>query len=295
MPVKVKKGARPLNLDDKLTASAPPPSTARRPFLKWLGNKYRCINIILAQLPQGQRLVEPFAGSCAVFLNSQYKHYLLGEKSADLIHLYTHLQQEGPDFIQEARQYFKKKYNQEKTFYKLRQTFNATEHPRERALLFLYLNRHGYNGLCRYNQQGGFNVPFGRYDSPYFPEKEMLFFYQKSQGIQFIHADFKDTIRKVKKGDVVYFDPPYAPLSSSANFTAYTHTRFGEEEQRSLALLAEKLANRGIPALISNHDTPFTRKIYRNASLTSFDIQRFVSCKGENRRPVKEILALYGA
>lgn len=249
--------------------------------------------MIMTSLPKGRRLIEPFAGSCAVFLNSRYKHYLLGEKSADLIHLYTHLQEEGADFIQESRQYFKNKYNQEKMFYKLRQEFNATTHPRKRALLFLYLNRHGYNGLCRYNLQGGFNVPFGRYESPYFPEKEMLYFHKKSQGTRFIHADFKDTIKKVKKGDVVYFDPPYAPLSHSANFTAYTHTRFGEQEQRSLAQLSEKLANRGIPVLISNHDTPFTREIYQNASLTSFDVQRFVSCKGEDRKPVKEILALY--
>lgn len=275
-----------------MTASSPP-KARQRPFLKWLGNKYRCINIILDTLPEGKRLVEPFAGSCAVFLNTQYKHYLLGEKSADLISLYTCLQQEGPLFIREAKRYFQQKYNEKEAFYSLRQRFNRTRSPKKRALLFLYLNRHGYNGLCRYNQKGGFNVPFGQYNAPYFPEKEMIYFYQKSQGTQFIHADFTDTIKQVKKGDVVYFDPPYAPLSSSANFTAYTHSRFGEREQRQLAELSEKLASKGIPVLISNHDTGFTRDIYKRASLTTFKIQRYVSCKGHERKPVNEILALY--
>lgn len=267
----------------------------QRPFLKWLGNKYRCIDIILKTLPDGHRLIEPFSGSCAVFLNSHFKRYLLGEKSADLIYLYTCLQKEGLPFIRAAKRYFTPQFNQEAVFYKKREEFNRTEDPRKRALLFLYLNRHGYNGLCRYNRQGGFNVPFGRYDSPYFPEKEMIFFHSKSQGIRFIHADFKETIKRAKKGDVVYLDPPYAPLTDSANFTAYTHTRFGEDEQRVLANMAQRLADRGIPVLISNHDTPFTREIYQNATLKTFDVQRFVSCKGHARQSVKELLALYGS
>lgn len=268
-------------------------SQRTRPFLKWLGNKYRCLDNILPNFPEGRRLVEPFAGSCAIFLNTSFKTYLLGEKSADLIHLYSFLQQEGAPFIAQAKNYFRPKYNQEAIFYKLRDDFNQATNKRKRALLFLYLNRHGYNGLCRYNLKGGFNVPFGRYDAPYFPEKEMDYFHQKSQGVSFLYADFQDTIKQAKKGDVVYFDPPYAPLSNSANFTGYTHTKFGEEEQHVLANLAQGLANRGIPSLISNHDTPFTRALYQNASVTSFKVQRFISCKGNKRKPVRELLALF--
>ena len=137
-----------------------------RPFLKWLGNKYRHIDKLLRLLPDGKRLVEPFAGSGAVFLNTSFNHYLLGEKNADLVSLYQHLQAEGESFIEDCKRLFKPRYNQAKAYYKLRDSFNASKNHRERAIMFLYLNRHGYNGLCRYNLNGGFNVPFGLYKSP---------------------------------------------------------------------------------------------------------------------------------
>lgn len=264
-----------------------------RPFLKWLGNKYRYINRIKPLLPKGQRLVEPFAGSCALFLNSDYPAFLLADKSPHLFEVYQCLQRDGDAFIAKCRRYFTPRYNHEETFYELRQRFNRTRSMELRAALFLYLNRHGYNGLCRYNLSGEFNVPFGRYDKPYFPENEMHHFHQKSRHAIFIHDDYVSTMKNAKKGDVIYCDPPYVPLSTSSNFSTYTGKSFSLEQQEQLVDLALFNQKRGIPVLISNHDMTITRKLYQKARIYSYDVQRTVSCIGDKRKKVKELLALF--
>jgi len=268
--------------------------TNTRPFLKWAGNKYRIIEHIRKSLPKGKRLIEPFAGSAAVFLNTDYEHYIINDNNPDLIHLYNFLKQEGATFIKKCRYYFTPKFNNEEQYYKLRLKFNETKDAYKRAILFVYLNRHGYNGLCRYNLKGGYNVPFGRYKSPYFPEKEMLAFHEKSKKAKFVLSSFEDVIQSAKQGDVVYCDPPYVPLSSSANFTNYSTGGFNMAQQQQLADLANETAHKGIPTLISNHNTAFTRKAYDNANkITKFHVQRFISCNGKKRGTAGELLALF--
>ena len=264
-----------------------------KPFLKWAGGKYRLVERIKDQLPPGRRLVEPFAGSGAVFLNTDYPSFLLSDSNADLINLYQHLKEGGGDFIEHCRRYFTPAANREQEYYRLRARFNGAPGKQEKAALFLYLNRHGYNGLCRYNASGMFNTPFGKYKKPYFPEKEMLYFAQRAQRADFACRDFRKTMMSLEPGDIVYCDPPYAPLSVTANFTEYSGGGFGSREQEELAELAGKLAGRGIPVLLSNHDTEFTRQIYRGAKFTSFKVQRFISCRGNNRNKAAELLALF--
>ena len=265
-----------------------------RPFLKWAGNKYRIIDRVKKALPQGKCLIEPFAGSAAVFLNTDYENYIINDNNPDLINLYTLLKKEGKTFIKKCRHYFSEKYNNEEQYYKLRKQFNETSAPYKRAVLFVYLNRHGYNGLCRYNLKGGYNVPFGRYKSPYFPEKEMLVFHEKAQNAEFVLSSFEEVIQSARKGDVIYCDPPYVPLSSSANFTAYSTGGFNIEKQQQLAELAQQTSARGIPILISNHNTAFTRKAYDKANkITKFHVQRFISCNGKKRGTAGELLALF--
>ena len=145
-----------------------------RPFLKWAGSKYRIIDHIQGMLPEGERLVEPFAGSGAVFLNTDYNRYLLADNNADLISLYQILSSQGEVFIELCSRLFRDTTNKEAYYYRRRDEFNKTRNAERKAALFIYLNRHGYNGLCRYNSKGGFNVPFGRYKKPYFPADEMV-------------------------------------------------------------------------------------------------------------------------
>ncbi|MCL6445345.1 MAG: Dam family site-specific DNA-(adenine-N6)-methyltransferase, partial [Alicyclobacillus sp.] len=185
--------------------------------------------------------------------------------------------------------------NQAERYYALREAFNETADTRLKAALFVYLNRHGYNGLCRYNKDGGFNVPFGRYAKPYFPELEMLAFAKKAQAAEFACADYRTVMGEwVKPGDVVYCDPPYVPLSDTANFTSYSAGGFDLAAQSELATLAEQLGERGIPVVISNHENPFTRRAYAKARITSFAVQRFISCDGSNRGAAMELLAVFG-
>ncbi|MFV2059711.1 MAG: Dam family site-specific DNA-(adenine-N6)-methyltransferase [Gammaproteobacteria bacterium] len=269
-------------------------NTKHRPFLKWAGNKYRVLPHIEAILPEGKRLIEPFAGSAAVFLNTNYARYLISDNNPDLINLYKILKKDGADFIKKCRRMFTEKNNNEDRYYKFREEFNRTTDINRKAILFLYFNRHGYNGLCRYNQKGGFNVPFGRYTKPYFPEKEMLFFHKKAQKAVFKLSDFSSVMSKSRCGDVIYCDPPYVPLTKSANFTSYSAGGFNENQQIQLAELAKELSVKGVPVLISNHNTRFTQRSYRSAlTVKQFNVRRFISCKGSQRNQAAELLALF--
>ncbi len=269
------------------------PTNRVRPPLKWAGSKFQILDSIRKHLPSGHRLIEPFVGSGAVFINTRFDNYLLNDVNRDLIDFYRRLQTEGEDFIAYARSFFQPENNQETTYYRLRDLFNTTTDSRLKAALFLYLNRFGYNGLCRYNSKGKNNVPFGRYKQPYFPQKEMERFFEKSRGAKFICEDFSTAMRRAKAGDVIYCDPPYVPLSTTANFTSYAAKGFAETEQIQLAELAAEISSRGVTVLISNHYTPFTRKIYELARKYRIDVRRMISCNGSRRGLAKEILAVY--
>ncbi len=269
-------------------------TTGSRPFLKWAGNKYRIIDRIRQHLPAGNRLIEPFAGSAAVFLNTEFPRYVVSDSNADLIELYRILKTDGDDFISKARRLFTARNNNADTFYRRREEFNRCQDPKRKAALFVFLNRHGYNGLCRYNSSGLFNVPFGRYKKPYFPEKEMQFFHARSKKADFRAQDFETVFEAARPGDVIYCDPPYVPLSTSANFTHYHANGFDLEQQQNLADVAHRTAQRGIPVLVSNHATEFTRKVYRQAAKKDvFEVKRTISCNGDRRDPAGEILALF--
>jgi DNA adenine methylase len=264
-----------------------------RPFLKWPGNKYQIAHYIKAKLPPGSRLVEPFAGSGAVFLNTVYSQYLLADNNPDLISLYLTLQQEGSRFIEFCRSFFIAANNTREQYYYYRHLFNHTADMRLKAALLVYLNRHGYNGLVRYNNKGEYNVPFGRYKKPYFPQTEMHYFWEKSRQATFVNADFVQTMKQARPGDVVYCDPPYVPLSATANFTGYSRGGFSAGQQQELARLAVELSRQGIPVLISNHATEFTMKVYQGAELTRLKVQRSISCDGSKRGKADELLALF--
>ncbi|MES2212116.1 MAG: Dam family site-specific DNA-(adenine-N6)-methyltransferase [Pseudomonadota bacterium] len=265
-----------------------------RPFLKWAGGKYRLLKPIRALLPRGSLLIEPFAGAGSVFLNTDYDHYWLNDINPHLIALYQSVKDEGPKFVHYAKRYFTQKYNDEDAYYTLRDQFNSTRHPRLRSALFLYLNRHGYNGLCRFNQQGKYNVPFGHYVKPYFPERELQHFFQKAQQATFFQKDYRELFERAPENAVIYCDPPYAPSSSGPSFTNYSGQGFNWSEQEHLAKLARAAAKRGIPVLLSNHDTPEVRALYKGAKMRSIAIKRPINTQIHRRNePVLELLAFF--
>ncbi|WP_312241414.1 adenine-specific DNA-methyltransferase [Pantoea sp.] len=266
----------------------------KRAFLKWAGGKYPLLDDIRRHLPQGDCLVEPFVGAGSVFLNTDYEHYYLADINSDLINLYNIVKTRTAEFIQDAGALFTPEANSADVYYGRRIEFNSSRDAYQRALLFLYLNRHGYNGLCRYNLRGEFNVPFGRYRKPYFPEAELLWFAERAQKATFVCESYDVTLNSAQAGSVVYCDPPYAPLSATANFTAYHTNSFSMREQEHLAELAAKLAQESrIPVLISNHDTDMTRLWYQDAVLHVVKARRSISRSISGRTQVDELLALY--
>ncbi|RKZ92867.1 MAG: DNA adenine methylase [Gammaproteobacteria bacterium] len=264
-----------------------------QPLLKWAGNKKRIIHRILPLLPDGDRLIEPFCGSAAVFLNTNYKKNIIADTNYDLINLYLQLQKDPAEFIKYSSKFFISENNIAENYYKLRVQFNETKDDQLRAALFLYINKHCFNGLCRYNKKGGFNVPFGRYKKIFLPEERINFFAEKAKTAEFIISDFSKTMKSSKKGDVIYCDPPYVPVNDSNSSFKYEKDGFSMEQQSELARLAEETANRGIPVLISNHYTDFTKEIYKNAELTTLSVQRSISCNAEKRVKASEVLALF--
>lgn len=202
----------------------------------------------------------------------------------------------GKRFIPEAQKWFVPKNNKEKQYYALRNRFNLSNDDQEKAFLFLLLNRTGYNGLCRYNQQGLYNVPFGRYKAPYFPAKELAAFLEIASRVRLYNKDYTFMMKKAEslgEANVTYCDPPYAPLTKTANFTQYAPKAFSLDSQQVLGQLANKAAASGSVVLVSNHDLPLTRKIYSDAQIVTLNAQRVISCRKDKRVKVKELLAIF--
>lgn len=272
------------------------PYVAKRSPLKWAGGKRKLVPDILKHVPREHsgKFIEPFVGGGSVFLNTQFEKYALTDNNPDLISFFHFVKNDVHKFIECARTLFVNDNNDPFKYYSLREEFNSTDFGLRRACLFIYLNRYGYNGLCRYNKQGGFNVPFGSYKKPYFPEQEILHMSNKLQHAEFKSGDFADTFELAEDGDVIYCDPPYSPISATSSFTAYSGEEFSHQEQEKLAALALESKVKGITTIISNHKLPITDDLYRHADqIVTLDVARSINCKGKKRKSIKELLAIY--
>ncbi len=266
----------------------------QRAFLKWAGGKYGLVEDIQRYLPPAKKLIEPFVGAGSVFLNTDYEEYLLADINQDLINIYNLLKTDPEKYIQESKRLFKPESNHKAFYLDIRAQFNASKDVWFRSIAFLYMNRHCFNGLCRYNRSGGFNVPFGSYKRPYFPEQELISFAEKAHKATFVCAGYPSIFSRARRGNAIYCDPPYAPLSNTANFTAYVGDGFTLDDQATLADLSERAAkNRGISVLISNHDTAHTRRLYKGAQLKTIQVKRTISGNGAGRNKVDELFALF--
>ena len=256
-------------------------------ILKWAGNKTAIMPELIKHLPTSPRLVEPFAGSCAVMMATDYPHYLVADINPDLINMYLTIKEDVAGFICLAKRVFSK-FTIEEDYYKCRQYFNTFPlHPMDRAAYFLFLNRHGYRGMCRYNLSGHFNVPYGNYKKPYFPETEIRAFADKAKRATFICASYDETLSMVKNGDVVYCDPPY-----DETFDKYHAAGFSKNDQHKLACVLEGLASSGCPVIVSNSDTSLTRSIYRDFNIHSLTVKRSIGVAAGEGKAAAEIIAV---
>lgn len=269
-----------------------------KPFLKWAGGKYKVLPHILPFTNIATQYIEPFSGSMSVALNVFAPVVTLNDINSDLMELYKTLISEGDTFIDECEHYFREGTTEE-MFYVNRQLFNSTTDTRLKSILFLYLNRHSFNGLTRYNRKGEYNVPCGKYKSPYFPREEMQKFrevFRNKMLVRMTSCDFADSslYQNINDRTVVYLDPPYIPLSATSNFTDYTTEGFTNTDQVRVRNLAMDLHKLGARVVISNHDVEAARELYSGATkIISIDVNRSVSAKGDSRGKVKELLAIY--
>jgi len=271
-------------------------SGLNKSFLKWAGGKRTSlpmINANMGYIEDNAKLIEPFVGSAAVSLNIETFGYIIADLNEDLITLFKLVRDDDWKFIDYCGAFFTPTNNTEEAYYRLRQDFNRAKDPRVRAALFVYLNRHSFNGLCRYNAHGFFNVPYGKCKKVNFPGKAMMLFAQRMKLAEIHCQGFEETMAMAKPNDVIYCDPPYVPLSDTSMFTDYTSEGFTMDQQEQLAQLAEESECR---VLVSNHDSEITRELYKNADkIVKREVGRFVGANKESRKPVIELLAIYNA
>ncbi|EGI4684262.1 Dam family site-specific DNA-(adenine-N6)-methyltransferase, partial [Escherichia coli] len=270
-----------------------PAAEFERSIFKWAGGKFGVLEQIFRYLPEGKRLIEPFVGGGAVFMNAGYQENLLNDVNADLINFYKTLQREAHSLITLAHRFFQD-YNTQEGYLAVRNAFNKQVYDDlHRAAAFLFLNRHCFNGLTRYNQAGEFNVGYGKYKTPYFPLQEMEAFLGAEGRSEFVCGDFAAVIEAAGEGDVIFCDPPYEPLPNTEGFTNYSGHDFKFEEQKRLVSLLTDAHRRGAKVLITNSGAPNIRELYHDSGFRVEPLfaRRSVSCKGDTRGVAHDVIA----
>lgn len=265
--------------------------TVAKSFFKWVGSKNRLIPQLLPHLPGGKRLIEPFVGAGNVFINTNYDSYVLCDKNSDLINVYEWLRDDLARLLNETKSLF----DSNPDFYDVRTRFNNSTLllSVQRAAEFIYLNRHCFNGICRYNQKGEFNVPHGKYKKVYFPKAELIAFSNKliSVPVTLMAADFRAAIEMAEDGDVIYCDPPYISCTKNDIFTGYTPHKFNYPVTKLLRDLLVHAVRRGATAIVSNSNNAIVKGIFSDFEIYEIDAPRSVAANG-NRKTAKEIIGV---
>lgn len=261
-----------------------------RPFLKWAGGKTQLLKDLEKFFPkQFSTYYEPFLGGGAVFFhlveNRPPFKAILSDLNEELINTFGVVKDRVEDLITLLKIH-KTKYKREPKEYYYRIRELELEDAVERAVRLVFLNKTCYNGLYRVNKEGKFNVPFGKYKNPEIYDPENL--RTVSQVLRFSRAelvaqDYQEATKNARKGDFIYFDPPYQPVSSTASFTGYTNAGFSFEEQKRLGNWFRELDGRECQILLSNSDTKEVRDIYEGYHIKTVAAMRAISCKGDRR------------
>ena len=264
------------------------PAERPRPFLKWAGGKTQLLPQILARFPNVfRRYHEPFLGGGAVFFALGPTRATLSDVNGDLIDTYTAIRDEPEAVIEALEQH----HATEEEFYRVRAQSPAKLSVAGAAARTIYLNRTCFNGLYRVNRRGEFNVPFGRYDNPTICNAENIRLASLAlRGAELRCESVFALSARVQRGDLVYLDPPYDPVSSTACFTAYAKNGFGPDEQAQLAQVFAELAGRGVSVMLSNSDTPLIRELYRDFKIERVYARRAINSRADRRGHVSEVI-----
>lgn len=267
-----------------------------KPFVKWVGGKRQLLPEIQKKITAAghyTKYYEPFLGGGAVLLNLQPKTAIVNDYNEELINAYIVIRDEVDPLIRTLKTY----KNEKDFFYNIRSLDRKPEYAAlsniDKAARLIYLNKTCFNGLYRVNQQGFFNSPFGYYKNPNIVNEVVLRHlsnYLKLNDIKFLSGDFEQSLKGIRKGALVYFDPPYAPITSTSNFTGYTAGGFGEDDQRRLADVCKKLNEKGVKFILSNSNVPLIDSLYNDFNKSIVLAKRNVNSDANKRGDTEEVL-----
>ncbi len=270
-----------------------------KPFVKWVGGKRQLMQDLENNFPkQFSTYHEPFLGGGAVMFNLLTKKPQLScnvsDFNSDLILAYVTIRDKLAKLI-ESLENHSKNYHKDSAEYYYEVRKQEPKQQIEKVSRLLFLNKTCFNGLYRVNKKGQFNVPLGRYTNPNIVNKENLTAVSKilrSKKIKISCRDFEAILGDAKKGDLVYFDPPYQPVSNTANFTSYTHRDFTEDDLERLAKLADRLHSKGCNVLLSNSNSKTVKDFFPKKywKISSINVNRAINSNAQKRTGHKEII-----
>lgn len=269
-----------------------------KPFVKWVGGKRQLISEIEKRLPKKfNRFFEPFVGGGALFMYLQKEETVINDLSEELINAYNQIKTKPNELIDKLDEHEKEHIKRGKEFYYEIRALDRSKEWKDtddltKAARFIYLNKACYNGLYRVNKQGYFNVPFNYNKKIKTYEKDNIInlskFFNASK-VKILCGDFEEACKGAKKGDFIFFDPPYDVLKKDS-FDSYTKDGFGVEGQKRLAKLFKKLDKKGCYVMLTNHNTELINKLYKGYNIDVIDVKRMVNSDASKRTGVETII-----
>ena len=257
--------------------------------MKWAGGKTRLLPQLKEIFPtEYNRYFEPFLGGGAVFFNLPKYDSYLNDFVPELVNAYQQIRDNPHEVMNEIDKHENTKVDLE-YFKKIRKQIPDELDEITRAARTIYLNKTSFNGMYRVNQKGEFNIPMTSAKNPALYNREnILACSEKLQGVKLSHGDYQECLKKAKKGDFVYLDPPYLPISKTSSFTNYTGYTFEDKEHEELADTFAKLSDRGCLVVESNSHSPIIAELYKDFNLHEINVSRNIAAKKESRGNVKE-------
>lgn len=268
-----------------------------KPFVKWAGGKRQIIDMLIKYVPREfNTYYEPFVGGGALFFELSPKKGVINDSNEELINIYKCLCNEDKfKKMCSVLNHYEKEHNEE-FYYKIRnKDRNKNSYNKladyTKAARTIYLNKACFNGLYRVNSKNEFNVPFGKKNKVNTYDGSNLITvsnYLTLNNIKICNEDFEKSVKTAKKGDFVYFDPPYD--SDTSTFNSYTEEGFGKEEQKRLAKVFKELDKKGVYVMLSNHNTVLVNELYKDYNIHVIEAKRNINSNGKKRGKVEEVI-----
>lgn len=263
-----------------------------KPVLKWAGGKTQMLGDIIPRMPSDyNKYIEPFIGSGALYFAVAPERAIIADSNPELINLYHVIAEDPIALVNTVNSY----ENTEETFYRIREKDWKQMSPLDAAARMIYLNKTCFNGLYRVNKNGQFNTPFAHNKrTTYCDVSDLLKSSEILKKTNIICGDYHDVLMEsADRGDFVFLDPPYVPVSKYSDFKRYTKDQFREEDQRQLAKDVHELNERGCKVMLTNSNHPLVRELYKDFEIEVFQTKRMINKNGNSRKGEDVIVRTY--